>query len=713
VLDPNTTLAIILGVSECPRAPNLQPLPQCANSAADFDDYLRRTLDLPASNVINLFDSKLPAGEQLEQIEDWLLHTASGRTRPTDLIVFYTGHGGFTRIDQAYFLAVQRTRAGSEGATSIRYIDLASSIKRHADALRKYLILDCCFAASAVMRIQADLSQMVVQRVQDGLPSSGTAVLCSSAAKFVSLAPEGERYTMFSGALLQCLRNGIVGATRALTLEEIGKRTREIILKKFPNDAVRPELHVPDQHKGNPALAPMFPNANWTPPAPIAPLAPVSDGATITEPISGTGSEESAGVFGKVLQFLAKLMFHLFVCLGGTALIFIIGLTIRQMQFHDASVEQRWHLTLAFLVFLSTAFFVTLWREMRLAAGKWRYESGAILRCTVLCTIAIGFVSALVTFAVHQGGSGRFYAMLIVGFGMALPSALLFQLLMRWAARSPPTNAAVAARVGYEAKLSELIRTTVYAGALYFMVAIVAVFGLLYWPSDYLIVTSTPQQIVDAAINSIENVGAAYWTAEEDDKWFIDVAAPSAIRDLQKSLHDAKLDLSSSNFRPGTIPSILAACDALGDFGSGKHLFKPGCELGEYLYEIPFKGHVLPNIYKLQGQISMLKRFDALQALQNYATLATAVEHEWRNAVLASSMWAVMAAVFAVSVLLYRRQELWDGFTLKNLPDFAPEKQQERDAWLRQPLYDMGKLSPLEALHYPVFKARLALHMNA
>ena len=40
--------------------------------------------------------------------------------------------------------------------------------------------------------------------------------------------------------------------------------------------------------------------------------------------------------------------------------------------------------------------------------------------------------------------------MLMVGFGMALPSALLFQLLMRWAARSPPTNEAVAARVGYE-----------------------------------------------------------------------------------------------------------------------------------------------------------------------------------------------------------------------------------------------------------------------
>ena len=101
----------------------------------------------------------------------------------------------------------------------------------------------------------------------------------------------------------------------------------------------------------------------------------------------------------------ATFMFHLLFYLGGTALIFLVMLKIRQMQFHDASVEQKWHLTLAFLVFLLTAFFVTRWREKQLSSGDWKYSSDGILRCSVLCTIAIGLVSALVTFAVHQGGS--------------------------------------------------------------------------------------------------------------------------------------------------------------------------------------------------------------------------------------------------------------------------------------------------------------------
>jgi hypothetical protein len=74
-------------------------------------------------------------------------------------------------------------------------------------------------------------------------------------------------------------------------------------------------------------------------------------------------------------------------------------------------------------------------------------------------------------------------------------------------------------------------------------------------------------------------------------------------------------------------------------------------------------------------------------------------------------MWVVMAAVFAVSVLLYRRQELWDGLRLKTSGFCTGE--QQREAWLRKRLYDIGKLSPLEALRYPVFRARLADHMNA
>jgi hypothetical protein len=68
---------------------------------------------------------------------------------------------------------------------------------------------------------------------------------------------------MFSGALLQCLKEGIEGASKVLTLEEVGKRAREIIVERFPGDSVRPELHVPEQSLGDPAKVPLFPNPRW------------------------------------------------------------------------------------------------------------------------------------------------------------------------------------------------------------------------------------------------------------------------------------------------------------------------------------------------------------------------------------------------------------------------------------------------------------------
>jgi hypothetical protein len=263
MLAPEKSLAIILGVSKCPRATNLDPLPQCAASARAFEEYLRTSLHISSANVLNLFDSSDSASDQLDQIEDWLAQALSRTLTPTDLMLYYTGHGGFARNDQSYFLAVQKTRRGSEGATSIRYVDLASSVKRHADHLRKYLILDCCFAASAVIGTQADLGQMVIDRVSDELPPYGTAVLCSSAAKLFSIAPPGDTYTMFSGAFLQCLREGIPNGPEVLTLEDVGKRTRELIQLRYPSDSVRPELHVPEQSRGNPARVPLFPNVGW------------------------------------------------------------------------------------------------------------------------------------------------------------------------------------------------------------------------------------------------------------------------------------------------------------------------------------------------------------------------------------------------------------------------------------------------------------------
>jgi hypothetical protein len=264
---PTTTLALILGVSACPRAPSLEMLPQCRASAAAFRDHLLTGQALPEANIKDMFDSQMQPSEQIDEIEDWIATRRSASlsvlgSDVRDMIVYYTGHGGFTRSDQAYFLATAQTREGAEGATSIRYSDLAASLKRQTRGLRRYLILDCCFAAAGVI-MQSDINSLLVQRVEEELPPEGTAVLCSSSARLVSIAPRGEPYTMFSGALLTCLCAGIPNLRSRISLEELGDQVRNLIQTKFPDRAVRPELHVPDQDKGNPAKIGLFVNAAY------------------------------------------------------------------------------------------------------------------------------------------------------------------------------------------------------------------------------------------------------------------------------------------------------------------------------------------------------------------------------------------------------------------------------------------------------------------
>ena len=93
---------------------------------------------------------------------------------------------------------------------------------------RLYTIVDCCFSATAVKEFQGDTLATTVAMTQRAFPGGGTALLCSTTASDVSIAPVGEEFTMFSGALINVLKtlNSVSWRSR-LSLEQIGKTRRE------------------------------------------------------------------------------------------------------------------------------------------------------------------------------------------------------------------------------------------------------------------------------------------------------------------------------------------------------------------------------------------------------------------------------------------------------------------------------------------------------
>lgn len=265
-VDPTHIRAIILGASSFKKSPTL-----CragfARSASDLTAYCLngKGLKLRKANLLNLFDSELAPGDQLEQISSFLSQRRPESVATNDIILYYVGHGGFVGRSREYFLAISSTREGFEGSSSIRIGDLSSTLMNCARQTRKYLILDSCFAASVFSEFQGSrLVDIVNTKVLESLPPTGTALLCSSGSRQISLSPTDNSHTMFSGALLELLQKGHPRGGAAVSLEEIGRHIADILQDRYPDDWIRPEVHSPDMSEGNVANVPIFPNPGFT-----------------------------------------------------------------------------------------------------------------------------------------------------------------------------------------------------------------------------------------------------------------------------------------------------------------------------------------------------------------------------------------------------------------------------------------------------------------
>jgi hypothetical protein len=270
---PLTTLVVLLGASDWPSSPKLTSSPAFRQSAEDLLGYFTdpNGFNLPKDklHLLNLFDFDGPPVELNRKLSEWL-ETAQQQAVQTgapmrDLIVYYIGHGGFTPGgEQAYFLALRSTEDENEGISSLRMTDLARTLTKKARDLRRFIILDCCFAESAYELFQSEggdpANAAHVKSLQD-FPSKGTALLCSSSARDVSIAPTGEKHTMFSGSFLEVVRAGDVTLDSAFSLEHLGKRVARFIIEKYPEIAVRPKVSSPDEREGDIADLPVFPNA--------------------------------------------------------------------------------------------------------------------------------------------------------------------------------------------------------------------------------------------------------------------------------------------------------------------------------------------------------------------------------------------------------------------------------------------------------------------
>lgn len=197
--DPATSRAVLVGVSRYTRMTEDRQLPAVENNLGRLASLLgeERIWGLPAENCRVLHQPDDPDAviealrEAAEQAEDTLLFYYAGHGLTDPLV----DHGGL-------YLALPRAYEPGGTHLALHYNQVRARL-RVATAVRRTVILDCCWSGRALE------TTMGAEDFAAATDIESTTVLTASAATATALAPAGEQYTAFTGALLGLLDQGI------------------------------------------------------------------------------------------------------------------------------------------------------------------------------------------------------------------------------------------------------------------------------------------------------------------------------------------------------------------------------------------------------------------------------------------------------------------------------------------------------------------------
>jgi hypothetical protein len=205
------TRVVLVATSSCPNdQTNLPDLPQVKNNIEELQRIFvdSSTIGLPSSSVVTILD----VAESSEVAT--LIDKAASEATDT-LIVYYAGHGLYGDAHASLYLTSKNTT--SKHKPSAINVDLVRQAMSRSAAKKRILILDCCYSGRALTGAMAD-SDGEVSRVIDLIGTYGIAAVPGD---HKALAPPGEIYTKFSGALISVLKEGIQGPAEVLTVDDV------------------------------------------------------------------------------------------------------------------------------------------------------------------------------------------------------------------------------------------------------------------------------------------------------------------------------------------------------------------------------------------------------------------------------------------------------------------------------------------------------------
>ncbi|MET7393855.1 caspase family protein [Dactylosporangium sp. NPDC005572] len=210
--DPVRSRVVLVGVAK--YSAGLRDLPAVSRNVADLQQVLVSAggTGVREANCVAVLDARSAAEVMVP------LHAAAEQAVDV-LMVYFAGHGLLMGGQRELHLALSTTVPG-QSWTAIPYTQVAD-VLRASDAAVKVVVLDCCYSGRAKAVPLSEEAGSVEQVEIDGV-----YVMTSSPGTRESFAPPDGRHTVFTGAMLEVLADGMREFSGLLSIAELFAQVR-------------------------------------------------------------------------------------------------------------------------------------------------------------------------------------------------------------------------------------------------------------------------------------------------------------------------------------------------------------------------------------------------------------------------------------------------------------------------------------------------------
>lgn len=268
-LEPDHTLAILVGASSWPRLPGFESAVAFSHTAEKTREYILspQGLGLTSSHLLDLFDSDVSSNSQYHQITTFLyqrlerLNSKAGKK--LTVFFWYIGHGALFGPDQDYCLLIRGTDPDYKRESSLQVSGIAELFRKLVPGSARIVVLDCCHAGQAAKIFQGEGGVETVladktERAFEG--GSSVAILAASSAKSPAQLAAANTWTLFGRAVLDALTQGNPNYEPKMTLRDVRELALNALVSGAVQDFPKPEVHSPNQKEFDLAGVPLFPN---------------------------------------------------------------------------------------------------------------------------------------------------------------------------------------------------------------------------------------------------------------------------------------------------------------------------------------------------------------------------------------------------------------------------------------------------------------------